>query len=215
MKASIHALHAACSENVRCACMRTYVQRARADARDRTAAAIDRAALRELRVSGYSALRLDDVAQRAGVALRTLYLHAPNKEALVASALRRRAAALSRRVERWRPPTATPAGILDDLVALHERTYRTERRLLEILVDAGAPGGAQVLRSLDEMRLGLIERAIGEIERAGALRRRRDDAIALTHAMLAFPTWRAALTGPGGRRAPGLIADALRATLLP
>lgn len=194
--------------------MRTYVQRVRAEGRDRTAAAIERAALRELRIHGYADLRLADIAHRAAVALRTLYLHAPTKEVLVARALRRRAGALTRRVERWRPPDAGGTAILDDIVALHERTYRTERQLLEILVDSGAPGGAEVLRSLDRIRLTLIERAVAALARIGALRIRPDDAIALAHAMLAFPTWRAAVTGPARRRAPRLVAEALHASLL-
>lgn len=195
--------------------MRAYVQRARADARERTAASIERATLRELRINGYAALRLGEIAQRAGVALRTVYLHAPTKDALVDRALRHRAAAIVRRVERWRPPEATAPAILADIVALHERTYRTERQLLELLVDSGAPEAADVLRSLDAVRLTLIERAIDAIARTGQLRAGREDAIALAHAMLAFPTWRAALTGPARRRAPRLIADALRAALLP
>lgn len=194
--------------------MRPYVQRSRAAARERTAAAIDRAALREVRVGRFAGLRVADVARRAGVALRTVYLHAPTKDALVLGALRRRSAALTRRVERWRPPSAPAAAILDDLVAIHERTYRAERQLLEILVDAGAPGGSDVLRSLDRVRLTLIGRALEEIGRLGALRPRPDDAVALAHAMLAYPTWRAALAGPARRRAPRLIADALRAALL-
>lgn len=194
--------------------MRTYVQRARAERRARTASAIERAALRELRVHGYARLRLTEVARRAGVALRTLYLHAPAKEALVARALRRRAGAIIRRVERWRPPDGSGATILDDIVALHERTYRTDRQLLEILVDSGAPGGGEVLRSLDRVRLALIERAVAALAEVGALRTRPEDATALAHAMLAFPTWRAALTGPARRRAPRLIAEALRAALL-
>jgi AcrR family transcriptional regulator len=194
--------------------MRPYVQRARADGRERTAAAIERAALRELRIHGYGDLRVADVAHRAGVALRTLYLHAPTKDVLIARALRRRAGAIIRRVERWHPPDASGTVILDDLVALHDRTYRTDRQLLEILVDSGAPRGGEVLRSLDRVRLTLIERAVAALEHIGALRTRPQDAIALAHAMLAFPTWRAALTGPARRRAPRLIAEALRATLL-
>ncbi len=194
--------------------MRTYVQRARGEGRERTASAIERATLRELRVAGFGELRVADVARRAGVALRTVYLHAPTKEALVLAALRRRALALTRRVERWRPPVASGAQILDDLVAIHERTYRADRQLLEILVDSGAPGGSDVLRSLDRVRLTLIERAVAELARIGALRARPEDAIALAHAMLAYPTWRAALTGPAGRRAPRVLVGSLRATLL-
>ena len=154
------------------------------------------------------------VAHRAGVAIRTVYLHAPTKRELVEGALRRRAQALTRRVERWRPPLAAAGVVLDDLVALHERTYRAERQLLEILVDSGAPSGGDVLRGLDRVRLTLIERAVAELARIGALRLRAEDATSLAHAMLAYPTWRAALTGPARRRAPRLIGDALRATLL-
>lgn len=194
--------------------MAPYAQRARADARERTAAAIERATLRELRINGYAGLRLGDVARRAGVALRTLYLHAPTKEDLVARALGRRAGAIVRRVERWHPRDAAGGAVLDDIVALHERTYRTERQLLEMLVDSGAPDAPEVLRSLDRIRLTLIERAVAAIARSGALRTGAADAIALAHAMLAFPTWRAALTGPAPRRAPKLIADALRRALL-
>lgn len=194
--------------------VRPYTQRARAERRDRTTVAIERATLRELRVRGYSAMRLADVARRAGVALRTVYLHAPAKDALVTVSLRRRAAALTRRVERWRPPDGGGAAILDDIVALHDRTYRTERQLLEILVMAGAPRGPEVLRSLDRVRLELIERAVEALARIGALRIRPDDAIALAHAMLSYPTWRSALIGPAHRRAPRLIAEALRTSLL-
>jgi AcrR family transcriptional regulator len=194
--------------------MRPYVQRVRADQRDRTAAAIERATLRELGIRGYAGLRLADVARRAGVALRTVYLHAPTKEALVTSALRRRALVLARKVDRWRPPDASAVAVLDDLVAYHERTYRTDRQVLELLVDSGAPGGAELLRSLDRARLALIERAMGDLARRGALRTRPDHAAALAHALLAYPTWRAALTGPAKRRAPALIAGALRRSLI-
>jgi len=40
------------------------------------------------------------------------------------------------------------------------------------------------------------------------------DAVALIHTALSYPTWRVALTGPGGRRAPRLIASMLKAALL-
>lgn len=184
------------------------------DQRERTAASIERATLRELRIHGYAGLRVVEVATRAGVALRTVYLHAPTKEALVTASLRRRAMLLARKVERWRPPEASAVAILDDLVAMHERTYRSDRQLLELLVDSGAPGSADLLRSLDRVRLALIERAMSDLARRGALRMRPEHAAALAHALLAYPTWRAALTGPAKRRAPALIASALRASLV-
>lgn len=194
--------------------MRTYVQRARSERRERTAASIERATLRELRVRGYAALRVTDVAERAGVALRTVYLHAATKDALVSMALRRRASALARKVERWQPPDASADDVLDDLVGMHDRTYRTDRQILELLVDSGAPGSAELLRALDRVRLALIERTMASLGRSGSLRLRPEDATALAHALLAYPTWRAALTGPARRRAPRLIAEALRGSLL-
>src|SRR5437773_94988 len=72
---------------------RTYVQRERARTAARTSAAIETAVLREVARHGYHALRMTDVARRAHVAPRTLYLHATSKERLVEQALRRRAAA--------------------------------------------------------------------------------------------------------------------------
>lgn len=204
-------MHDLCSET---SVVRPYVQRARAEQRERTATAIERATLRELGIQGYADLRLADVARRAGVALRTVYLHAPTKRALVTAALRRRALVLARKVDRWRPPDAAAPAILDDLVAYHERTYRSDRQVLELLVDSGAPGGAELLRSLDRARLALIERAMTDLARRGALRMRSEHAAALAHALLAYPTWRAALTGPAKRQAPALIAGALRRSLI-
>ena len=38
--------------------------------------------------------------------------------------------------------------------------------------------------------------------------------VLLIYALLSYPTWRTALTGPAGRRAPRLVAAALRSVLL-
>lgn len=200
-----------CSENDP---VRPYVQHIRAQHRARTADAIDAAVLRELGLRGYAGLRLADVALRARVALRTVHLHGGTKEDLIASALRRRATSLARRVERWRPPGASAGSVVDELVALHERTYRGEKALLEALVDSGAPGAGPILRSLDHVRLSIITRTVADLARRGALRARPTDAAALAHALLAYPTWRTALTGPAGRRAPRLLSATLRTAIL-
>ena len=131
-------------------------------------------------------------------------------------ALRRRGAALISRVERWRPRGDTPAQILDEMVALHEREYRGESSLLlETLVDGALPRGvAALLRELDAVRLAVITRTMNDLAHRGALRIRTADAIALAHALLSYPTWRTALTGPARRRAPRLVANALRSAVL-
>ncbi len=195
--------------------IRPYEQRERARGRARTGAAIEAAALREAATHGYAGLRMAEVARRAKVAPRTVYLHAPSKDGLLEATLRRHADAIIRRVERWRPRGDTPEGILKELVALHERTYRTESATLEILTAGGVPREiAEILRDLDSVRLALITRTLDGLARRRVLRVRATEAIALAHALLAYPTWRTALTGPAGRRAPRLVAAALRSALL-
>ena len=182
----------------------------------RTAASIENAALREVARKGYPDLRVTDVARRAHVSPRTVYLHATSKQRLVEQALRRRAAALIARVERWRPRSELPELVLDEMVALHEREYRGESALLlETLVDGALPRGvASLLRDLDTVRLAVITRTMNDLGRRGVLRVRTQDAIALAHALLSYPTWRTALTGPARRRAPRLVANALRSAVL-
>lgn len=195
---------------------RTYIQRERARHMARTASAIENAALREVARKGYPDLRVADVARRAHVSPRTVYLHSTSKERLVEQALRRRAGALISRVERWRPRSEVPEQVLDEMVALHEREYRGESALLlETLVDGALPRGvAALLRDLDVVRLAVITRTMNDLGRRGALRVRTQDAIALAHALLSYPTWRTALTGPARRRAPRLVANALRSAVL-
>ena len=67
---------------------RRYVQRERARTTARTSSAIESAALREVSRRGYAKLRVSEVARRAHVAPRTVYLHAQTKERLVDAALR-------------------------------------------------------------------------------------------------------------------------------
>jgi AcrR family transcriptional regulator len=194
---------------------RPYEQRERARGRVRTRTAIEAATLRESAKRGYAGLRMSEVARRAKVAPRTVYLHAPTKERLVRDALRRRADAIVRRVERWQPRGDTPEGILNELVALHERTYRAESATLETLTSGGVPRDvAEILRDLDAVRLALITRTLDGLARRRVLRVRPAEGIALAHALLAYPTWRTALTGPAGRRAPRFVANALRSALL-
>ncbi len=195
--------------------VRPYEQRARARGRARTRAAIEAATLREAATHGYAGLRMADIARRANVSRRTLYLHASSKERLLQATLRRHADAISRQVERWQPRGETPVTILNELVALHERTYRTESATLETLTAGGVPREvAEILRDLDSVRLALITRTLDGLSRRRVLRVRATEGIALAHALLSYPTWRTALTGPAGRRAPRLVATALRSALL-
>jgi AcrR family transcriptional regulator len=191
------------------------VQRERARSKARTDAAIAAAALREVARRGYLGMRMSEIARRARVAPRTVYLHAPTKERLVELALRGRASGLIDRIERWRPRGETADVVLGELIAMHEREYRAESVLLETLVDGALPRGiARLLKQLDDVRLGIISQTLSDLARRGALRLRLADAVALAHALLSYPTWRTALTGPGRRRGPRLVYASLRAALL-
>ena len=171
---------------------RPYEQRARARGRARTRTAIDAATLREAARLGYAGLRMAEVARRAKVSPRTLYLHAPSKAELLRATLRRHADAIIRRVERWQPRGEAPETILNELVALHERTYRTESATLETLTTGGVPRDvAEILRDLDAVRLALITRTLDGLARRRVLRVRATEGIALAHALLAYQSGRA------------------------
>src|SRR5437899_11079298 len=135
-----------------------------------------------------------DVARRARVAPRTVYVRARNKEHLVENALRRRADALAARVERWRARTAAPDAVLNEIVAFHERNYRQESALLEALVAGGVPPSClAILRRLDDVQLAVISRTLADLARQVRLRVRLAAGVALAHAARAYPTWRTAL----------------------
>lgn len=194
---------------------RRYILRARADAVARSRASILAATRQQLARVGYGALRVADVARRARLSARTVYEHFPSRAALAEAALRERADALRERVSRWRPRGAAPDATLDELVAFHARTYREEHALLETLVEGAPPAIARrLLRELDAERLRIIARTVSQLAGRNGLRVRPGEAVALIHATLAYPAWRIAITGPAGRRAPRLLASALKAALL-
>jgi AcrR family transcriptional regulator len=194
---------------------RRYRQQLRAASAQRTHAAILSAARMELSRFRSGRMRIDDVARRARVSRRTVYAHFRDRDSLAEAALRERADALAERVGRWQPRSGDPAAIVDEVVAFHARTYREEHSLLETLLDrAPAGSGRAMLRELDATRLQVIARTMQALAARGALRVRPADATALLHATLAYPAWRVALTGPAGRRAPRLVAGALKAALL-
>ncbi len=193
---------------------RRYTLRRRAVALERTREAILAAARARLARVGYAALRVEDVARRARVGRRTVYAHFPNRADLADAALRERAEALSDRVARWRPRAGDAEAILDEIVAFHARSYREEYALMETLSEGAPQSGRALLRALDAERLRNIARATAALASRGELRVRPLEATALLHAVLSYPAWRVALTGPAGRRAPRIIASALKAALL-
>lgn len=83
---------------------------------ERVVAAVLDAALMELAAVGYTALRLDDVATRAGVAKTTIYRRWPAKFDLVGDALRR--------VRAWHDPLPDTGDVRQDILQLVDRGIR-------------------------------------------------------------------------------------------
>ena len=193
---------------------RRYTLRRRAIALELTREAILAAARAQLARVGYAALRMEDVARRARVSRRTVYAHFPTRAVLADAALRERADALRERVARWRPRVGDAEDVISEIVAFHARSYREEYALMETLSEGAPQGGRALLRELDAERLRNISRTVQQLAVRGQLRARALDATALIHAALSYPAWRVALTGPAGRRAPRIIATALKAALL-
>src|SRR5437879_2332956 len=115
-----------------------------------------------------------------------------------------RIAAAPLSVETWRKFRYTRSAVNQRRYVQRERARRAARTSSAI--------ESAALR--DVSRRGYADLRVTEVARRGGLRVRPSDAIALAHALLSYPTWRTALTGPGRRRAPRLIYSALRSALL-
>lgn len=116
---------------------------------ERVVASVLDAALKELATVGFTALRLDDVATRAGVAKTTIYRRWPTKIELVGEALRR--------VTAWHDPLPNHGNVRDDILALLDRGIRL----------VSTPQGRAVARVMT------TEAVDGEFERLA--RQMRDD----------------------------------------
>ena len=107
---------------------------------DERRAAILAAALDVFSKSGFAAARLEDVAQKAGVAKGTLYLYFPDKEALFEALLQGLATPVLERIEALSSNPALPASaVLGGILALFQsEIIGTDReRLLRLIIAEG------------------------------------------------------------------------------
>jgi AcrR family transcriptional regulator len=85
---------------------------------------------------GYDSVQMRDVADRAGVALGTLYRYFPSKDQLLCAALVESATALHRRLLQKPPEGATAADRLVDVLRRASRFLEREPRLTAAMVSA-------------------------------------------------------------------------------
>src|SRR5262245_60772366 len=136
-------------------------------------AAILEAALDEFSARGFAAARLDDVAQRAGVAKGTIYLHFKDKEALFQELVRTMLSPVVARLEALSASDVPIRIVLDRFADLFVREiYGTRRRdVARLIITEGArfPTIAEfyyrevVARGIAAMR-ALIEHAVSRGE---------------------------------------------------
>jgi AcrR family transcriptional regulator len=154
---------------------------ARAEKAAARRAAILEAALDEFSARGFAAARLDDVAQRAGVAKGTIYLHFKDKEALFQELVRTMLSPVVARLEALSASDVPIRIVLDRFADLFVREiYGTRRRdVARLIITEGArfPTIAEfyyrevVARGIAAMR-ALIEHAVsrGELSHAALAR---------------------------------------------
>jgi AcrR family transcriptional regulator len=106
---------------------------------ERRAAILD-AALDVFAENGFAAARLDDVAQKAGVAKGTLYLYFPDKEALFEELLRGVASPILDRFTALSADPAIPAGVMLERImeTFASQVIGTKReRLVRLIITEG------------------------------------------------------------------------------
>jgi AcrR family transcriptional regulator len=135
--------------------------------------AILNAALDEFSARGYAAARLDDIAERAGVAKGTIYLYFADKEALFQDIVRTMIVPVVTVVEHAPPPGVPIRAVLSGLIDVFVREVYGTRRgdVIRLMMNEGPrfPALAEfyyrnvIERALTAMR-GLLQRAIASGE---------------------------------------------------
>lgn len=131
---------------------------------DRVVRAVLRAALDELSRSGFSALRIEEVAARAGVNKTTVYRRWPSKVELVAAAIQSTAG--------YRESVPDTGSLRGDLLELVKRMLATahapEGIAIVRLMNAGVGSDPEIERLLLSLRKAAAARRLQVITRAQA-----------------------------------------------
>lgn len=121
-------------------------------------------------------VRIDDVAERAGVSRATLYRHVSDKDELVREVILARAAAMGDIVGRQIASISDPTDRVAQGMLLFSDFMRTERWYQAFKENDGASGVNALLRmgggleALIAMVNPLIEKALADLDNAGHLR---------------------------------------------
>ncbi len=173
------------------------------------------AALSVFAERGYEAARLDDVAERAGVAKGTLYLYFDDKEALFEEVIRGAVSPVVERLSALASIPDMPIGeSLEALFTVFEKeVLGTKRKLLIRLISAEGPRFPRIAEFYYRNVVGRIMPLIGKMaQRAAERGELPSDALARYPQLIAAPLLVAVIwDGLFARISPLDVADFLRA----
>ena len=162
-------------------------------------------AIRVLLEDGYGALTTVRVARRAGVSVGSLYQYFPNKQAVVAEIVRRRAAEIIAVVTRVdTDPESDPASAVSTLIAALLREKRQDLPLARAL----APAMAEVegRRLIMEAARSVVPELAGKLHSATGkpLTARDRSGLAIAVAAIEGALWEAIASDPDAFDSPAL-----------
>jgi AcrR family transcriptional regulator len=156
------------------------------------------ATLDELAAAGGEAITMQAVAERADVALRTLYNHFPGRDQLLATAFARHAAQTRADIEALTVPDAEPWRQLRHVVAAyHARYARMGTRLGALLALRGFPELDEHIRAVRAWRHALLADIVERGRRDGTLTLPDQTAVALAFTLTSYAGWQTLLETVG------------------
>jgi len=148
------------------------------------------AALDELVAVDGGSITLQGVAQRADLALRTLYNHFPNRDALLSAAILHHTTQTRAAVEAMSLPDADPEQQLRHAVrAYYSRYAAMGRRLRALLSLRGFPDLEEQVRAIRAWRRGVFSQIIQRAGQTGSLAVPESTAVALAFTMTSYASW--------------------------
>jgi AcrR family transcriptional regulator len=170
---------------------RSYSMEMRAVATQAARDHILEAALDELVATGAEDVTMKAVAERAGMALRTLYNHFSGRDELLTAAYLRHAGQTRAAAEAVNVPEASPQEQLRHVVAAYYSRYAQEgERLTALLALRGVPELEHQIRQIRAWRRRLLHQIIERARRAGDLSMPIRTAVALAFTMTSHAVWR-------------------------
>ena len=143
---------------------------------------------------GFEAVRLRDVASKAGVALGTLYRHFRSKEDLLMAGLSLEAEALVRQMKQSPPKGDTPLERVTAYFAAATRTLCRKAKLTRAVLRAGASGEPELTEKLRRFHGVCAEMAVAAL-RGKSLGAEKPTPLEMSVSSILHQVWFAALIG--------------------